>query len=113
MKTNAHLRAVSAEWWARKVAVLEQTVTTLGRMSAAGRIAHLILHFYLRLRERGLASSYEFEVPLRHEDLADALGITPPHLSRTLATMREEGILEIGHGKVSIKDFDSLTALCK
>jgi CRP-like cAMP-binding protein len=111
-QSNVEMTAATIDWWARKVADLEQSVTSLGRMPAAGRIAGLILHFHRRLKDRGLADGLEFALPLRHEDLADALGITPPHLSRTLASMRDDGLLELGQGKASIKNYEAMTALC-
>lgn len=100
-----------ARRWANRVHDLEHHVTMLGRMPATGRIAGLVLHIFQRLKRRGMTVGNEFAFPLRHEDLADALGLTPAHVSRTLATLRQDRLLEIHAARAVILDCDGLHKL--
>jgi CRP/FNR family transcriptional regulator, anaerobic regulatory protein len=102
---------IIAEYWTPRVAELEQRVMMLGRMHASGRIAALLLDFLDRLTARGECEGSAFEFPLRHEDIADALGITGEHVSRTLSGLRESRLLRMEQGRVVILDRQSLRRL--
>src|SRR5262249_14259672 len=73
-----------------------------------GRIAAVVLDIYERLRRRDLVSRPTFNLPLTQEQLADYLGITMVHVSRTLRRMREEGLLLMDRQVVIITDLDAL-----
>lgn len=93
-----------ALWWASLVdeAVLRAWIVNLGRRDAFDRIGHLICEVHARLCNVGLAQGDEFELPLTQEDLADALGLTPVHVNRTVRRLREEGLIEMKRGWLKI-----------
>ncbi len=95
----------------RYVREADERVMMLGRMSAAGRIAGLILNIHKRLCRRGLVSGNAFDFPLRHEDIGDALGLTAAHVSRTLTTLRKAGLVDThsGHAVVDREGLLKLT----
>ena len=47
-------------------------------------------------------------LPLTQEHLGDALGLTPVHVNRTLRALREDGVLAVKRGALSILDPDRL-----
>ena len=83
----------------------------IGRRSALGRVAGLILSLDARLRRRGLVTTNEYHFPLRQEHIADALGLTSVHVNRTLASLRRDGIVELSDQKLKILDRKSLEIL--
>jgi CRP-like cAMP-binding protein len=95
----------------RRIRDAEDRIMMLGRLSAAGRIAALVLDTFRRLSRRGMTDGREIEFPLRHEDLADALGLTPEHVSRTLAALRASELLEIRSGRAAVLDREGLHRL--
>jgi CRP/FNR family transcriptional regulator, anaerobic regulatory protein len=109
----ANLRRVHAisQLWRRRVHDLERNIVLLGRMPAAGRIAGLVLDIHAQLTRRGMTAGNDFPFPLRHEDLADALGLTPAHVSRTLTALRQDRLLEIRSARAAILDRDGLQKL--
>jgi len=103
--------AMIGQRWANRVSDTERRLVMLGRMPAEGRIAELVLDVYRRLDRRGMVAGNEFAFPLRHEDLADAAGLTPAHVSRTLTALRRDRLLEIHAARAIILDCDGLQTL--
>jgi CRP/FNR family transcriptional regulator, anaerobic regulatory protein len=57
---------------------------------AVARVAYVFLHTFDRLSERGLVNGTVCGFPLRRADLADRVGLSAMHLSRTLATLKRQ-----------------------
>jgi CRP-like cAMP-binding protein len=57
---------------------------------AITRVAYVFLHTFDRLAERGLANGTVCGFPLRRADLADRVGLSAMHLSRTLAALKRQ-----------------------
>lgn len=83
---------------------------SLGRRSAAERIAHLLCEVYHRLKAVNLADGNEFSLPLDQSDLGDACGLTAVHVSRTLRELREEGLARFRSRRVTIENLEGLQA---
>ena len=90
---------------------LESRLADLGRRLAEEKIARLILELHQRLQARGLANGEEFYFPLTQEHLADALGMTPVHVGRTIRALRDKGILEFRRSMLHIANNPRLTAM--
>jgi CRP-like cAMP-binding protein len=73
-------------------------VVRLGRQTAYERMAHLLLEFHDRLLDIAEASETGFEMPLKQEVLADALGLSLVHINRILQQLRRDGLV-ITRGK--------------
>lgn len=80
-------------------------MTGLGRRDARGRLAHLFCELYLRLTTVGLTDGYALPLPLRQPDLADALGLTPVHVNRTLRDLRNDGLISLRRRRLEIQDW--------
>lgn len=79
-------------------------VTRLGRMDAKERVCHFLLEILERLQLSGGADDNGFDMPLTQECFADAVGLTPVHLNRTIQACRRAGDLSWKNGQVRIHD---------
>jgi DNA-binding transcriptional regulator LsrR (DeoR family) len=50
-------------------------------------------------------------MPLTQELIADALGLTPVHVNRTLRALREDGLIAMDGRSITILDFEALALL--
>lgn len=89
-------------------AYLLSQVTRLGRLNAHERLADLLLELHERLELAGLAEKGRFTLPITQEALADALGLTPVHVNRTLQDMRREGSVDWKAREMHLPDLDTL-----
>lgn len=92
-------------------AIHREWILSLGRRSALGRLAHLFCELHARLRVAGLADADGYDLPFLQSDLADACGLTPVHINRTLAQLRERKLLDFRRGRVAIHDHARLRAV--
>jgi len=92
-------------------ALLCDQVMRLGRQSACGRLAHLMLELRERLGRVGLAEGERFAMPLTQDVLADALGLSVVHVNRTVQQLRRDGLLDIKGGVVTLLQPERLRAL--
>jgi CRP-like cAMP-binding protein len=106
-------RIAVALYWvaARDAAIYGERIVDIGRRSAYERLAHLILELLTRLRAVGLADELSYVLPLTQELIADVLGLSGPHVSRMLRSMREEGLVTIEDHRLTVMDLESLTVL--
>lgn len=86
-------------------------VANVGRRDARGRIAHLLCEFAMRLRAAGLLEGDSYELPMTQEQMADATGLTPVHVNRTLQDMRRSGLIRSERRTIKVVDWASLAAL--
>lgn len=87
---------------------MDRHVTALTRLDSRGRISAMILGIYERLRRQELISRATFNLPLTQDQIADHLGITMVHVSRTLRRLREERVVIVDRHVVIILDLDEL-----
>lgn len=89
-------------------AIHREWIVAIGGLSAVSHMAHLFCEMYLRLESIGLAKDHKFPLPLTQEQLADALGISPVHVNRTLQSLRGDGIIEFDGRAGTILNWDKL-----
>ena len=89
-------------------AIFRGWVTTMGRRSAYGRLAHLFCELYLRQASVGLADGGHCAMPVRQSHLADATGLTTVHISRTLNSLRSAGLITLQDRRLIIHDLSQL-----
>ena len=82
--------------------ILRAWIVSMGRRSSVERVAHLMCELYLR--SISLNSVDEVAFPISQIVVADALGMTPDHVNRTLKALREAGAMTLKRGKLSITD---------
>lgn len=108
--TERRPRISQALWWNELATTATQREWTLnvGQRTAYERLAHLMVEMYVRLEAVGLAANGTVDWPLTQSDLADATGLTPVHVNRTLQQMRKDGLVELSHKQLSVPDMARL-----
>ena len=103
-------RITQALWWHELVnaAVAREWTTNVGQRTAYERIAHLFCELFVRLRTIGATRDGSCDFPLTQTDIADATGLTPVHVNRTLQELRADGLIELNRRSLTIPDLDAL-----
>jgi CRP-like cAMP-binding protein len=96
---------------AREERLLDGHLLNVGQRTATERVAYLSLHLYERAAAVGYAADDAMQVPIGRSHFADALGITPVHLSRTLRKLRDQGLLRWRDDRMQILDRAGLVDL--
>jgi CRP-like cAMP-binding protein len=84
-------------------------IVRLSQMSAYDRIGDLLLDLWERLKRTGSTRGGRFHCPLTQDMLADAVGLTPVHVNRTLQALRKDELITWRGRDVTI-DPDRLAA---
>jgi CRP-like cAMP-binding protein len=108
----ANPRINRALWWMTLVdeGTLREWLVSMGQRDAAEQMAHIFCELHLRLRSVGLAEGDSFDLPGTQDDLADLMGVTTVHVNRTLATLRENDLVRIDRGRLTIPEVERLRA---
>ena len=88
--------------------VFREWIANVARRDAAARLAHLLCEFGVRLEAIGLGDRFSYELPMTQEQLADATGLTPVHVNRTLRHLEERGLIARAKKFVAIADWRRL-----
>jgi CRP-like cAMP-binding protein len=107
---HAHPRVGQALLWHELVqdSITREWLLNLGQRSAFERIAHLFMEMFMRMRAIEHTEGRTCPFPLTQSDLAEATGLTPVHINRTLQEMRREGLIELSSKRLCILDWDRL-----
>jgi len=103
-------RLAAAVLWAtaREEAFLGERLLSLGRRPAIDRVGNFFIEIYHRLRLVGLADGGTFVAPLNLDHIADALGLSMVHVSRTFGRLRHAKLLLRRGQSISILDLPAL-----
>jgi len=88
--------------------IFREWVLNVGRRDARTRMAHLLCEFAIRMDALGLAGGDGYELPITQEQLADAVGLTPVHVNRTLKLLESDGLIVRNKRRISFPDWDRL-----
>ena len=111
LRTSPQLAAKIFWSFACEAAIYTERLTDTGRRSALERVAHFLLELHARLEIIGLADEHSYPMPFTQELMGDALGLSIPHVNRTLRQLRNDDLLVIEHQRVIFKDIEALSAL--
>ena len=90
--------------------VFREWMANVGRRDSRTRIAHLLCEFALRLKVAGLGEQSDYELPMTQEQLADATGLTPVHVNRTIKGLEADGLIDRASARsITIGDWEKLT----
>jgi CRP-like cAMP-binding protein len=108
-----HAAVGEAMWFETLVeaATLREWMLNIGRRDARTRTAHLLCEVGVRLRAAGLGERDQFVLPFTQEQMADALALTNVHVSRMLALLAAEGLIERHNRRMTILDFARLATV--
>ena len=91
-----------------EASMFREWTLNVGRREAPVRLAHLLCELAVRLEAQGLADTYGYEIPMTQEQLADALGLTPVHVNRTLKALESEGLISRDKRRVNFPDWERM-----
>jgi len=94
-------------------AIHREWEVSLGRRSAASRIAALLCELKLRSEVVGLTEGLSYNLPLTQTDLAECVGLTSIHVNRTLKELREKGLVHFRGGRVVIDNWSGLVRVAE
>ena len=104
--------SLALTWFAVHEAItFADHIISTGRRTPLERLAHLLLELHSRLTVVGRASESSFDLPFSQEVISDALGLSVPHLNRTLARLRADGLIAIEDRHVEFIDKKALERL--
>ena len=108
----AHPRIGDAFWRVSLIdaALAREWLLNIGRREAYCRMAHLFCELITRLDVVGLAPDRTCSLPMTQPELADALGITPVHVNRTLGELRDAGLITVRSRRLAVHDWNGLVA---
>jgi CRP-like cAMP-binding protein len=107
---DEHPRVARALWIDTLIdaSIYREWVMNVGRRAAKQRIAHLLCEFAKRLKMAGLGDEHGYSLPMTQEQLADATGLTPVHVNRSLKALEAEGLIVRNRRFVTIPDWERL-----
>lgn len=73
--------------------IFREWIANVGRRDARTRIAHLLCEFSLRLKVAGMGDEENYQLPMTQEQLADATGLTPVHVNRSLKALEADELI--------------------
>lgn len=89
-------------------AIQREWTVNLGQRTALERLAHLICEIVLRMRVIGECEDGHCEFPVTQNDLAEATGMTPVHVNRTIQELRARGLVVWKSRLLHVPDLDAL-----
>ena len=108
LATNPGVLTALVSSWAIDSRAADEMQTALGQRSAEERIAYLFLHLMERIAARSVIREQRYPFPLRQQHIADAIGLTPVHVSRVVSHLRERGIVELSDGLLKVFNLPEL-----
>lgn len=87
--------------------MLNQKVKYLTIKSLRGRVCNLFLDQY------NASGSITFMMPMNRNELAEFLNVSRPSLSREMAKMKNEGIIDFYRSSIRILDLDRIKAMAE
>lgn len=94
-------------------AVLSQWALVNARLSAKGRVAHLLCEMACRFGRGQCPDGGVIAWPLTQTTLGDTTGLTPVHVNRTLRALREARAARIVDKQLHVLDWKLLSAIAE
>lgn len=88
----------------REESLTDENLLSVGQRSATERIASLIISLYRRAERLDLVTDRSFAFPLTQQQLADALGLSLVHTSKTWAKLRRAGLFSFAGGRLTLEN---------
>lgn len=110
---HSHLAMQLVDIQARDMASCQDQMLGLGRKRAEGRVAHLMLDLFERLKTRGATDGQSIAFPLTQEMIGDLTGLTVVHTNRVIQKLRGDGMIECGGRRLDLKDIAGLREIAE
>jgi CRP-like cAMP-binding protein len=107
---TTHPNITTALWWQELVSksINREWIVNVAQRPAKERIAHLFCEMFLRLESVGLTDGFSCDFPPTQSDIADATGLTPVHVNRSIQELRRSGLIELERQKLTIPNMQAL-----
>ncbi|HZP78908.1 MAG TPA: Crp/Fnr family transcriptional regulator [Pseudolabrys sp.] len=102
---------LSTLFWAATAAdgaISREWLVSIGRRSAAARLAHLFCELFVRLRFVEETKGRTYFLPATQSDLSDAMGMSLVHVNRKCAELKSVGMASLSNRVVTILDWKRL-----
>ena len=113
IKSSASL--ATAFWWAavQEESILREQIVRLGRRTGRERLAHILLELRRRLLHAGQEVGDTLTLPMSREVLADLLGLSSVHVSRSVSALRAANLIRTSNGSIQLVDIDGLAEVAQ
>jgi CRP-like cAMP-binding protein len=105
---SQHLMLALGRTLAEEFAITREWVVNMGARNGAERVAHLLCELRWRLEAVGVAEPSR--LPIGQRDIAEAVGLSLVQVNRVLQQQRRAGLIDIGRGRIDIRDPQRLAA---
>jgi len=102
--------ALMLKSWQDEMLLMDHVVR-LGRQSALARMASFVLELQARLQQVGMADERVMPFPLTQYAISSVLGLSLVHVNRTLRSLRDDGLIQVGSGSLAVLDSPGLCAV--
>jgi CRP-like cAMP-binding protein len=82
----------------------------LGSLSARQKLKELLLQLISVLELKKSQREIRLQIPLKREEIAQMIAVSPEHVSRMLKQMEQEGVIHKKKGWIIIPDVETLSA---
>lgn len=87
----------------REESIVDENLASVGRRSAAERVAALIVSLYKRVKLLGQVDAADsFAFPLTQQHIADALGLSLVHTNKTMAKLKRMGMFTVRNDTLTL-----------
>ncbi len=105
---------LALSWLAvQEAAIYAEHIINIGRRTPMERLAHFLLEIHCRLAMVGSSEELAFDLPFTQEMMSDALGLSVPHLNRTMSQLRAEGLIAVNERRVEFVDLKAVRLLAQ
>jgi CRP-like cAMP-binding protein len=88
-------------------------LAAISSLDARGRVATMVLDFYMRLSRQRLTTGSSFTLPLTQLQIGAYLGLTVAHVNRVLRSLRDERTVIFEKHSVTILNIERLRTLAQ
>lgn len=99
--------------WIQEREYADSLAVDLGRRMADARIARLIMHLAEMASRRNMMIGQTMPFPLRQRHIADATGLTPNHVTKTLASFQKMGLFHFNNRTLTLGDEAQLRSIAE
>lgn len=110
---NEHIPSLQREFvriMSRELVADQASLMMVGKLSAEQRVMRLLNNVFQRMRIR-LGNVDEIRLPMTREDIANYVGLTTETVSRVLAHLKDQGVIELNNRQVRFLDMQAVAHL--
>ena len=90
---------------------LGEALASVGQRSALQSVAWAMVRLFERARSVDMTENQTMALPIRQQDLADALGLSLVHTNKTLGKLKDRQLVGWSDGRITISDPEKLADL--